>query len=105
MMTRVRKSVAAALAALLVLSGCGAKQELQNTKSATQAEAASTKTNTPPVAPVIQREGNVVRIDMTAQVTNVEISKGVTYNAWTFNGTVPGPVLRVKEGDTLKFTL
>lgn len=61
--------------------------------------------NTSPVEPVIQREGQIVNIEMTAQVTDVEISEGVFYNAWTFNGTVPGPVIRVKEGDTLNFTL
>ncbi|MDN4066974.1 multicopper oxidase domain-containing protein [Paenibacillus vini] len=61
--------------------------------------------NQPPVEPVIRREGQTVHIEMTAQVTNVEISEGVFYNAWTFNGTVPGPVIRVKEGDTLDFTL
>ncbi|MHA0857325.1 multicopper oxidase domain-containing protein [Paenibacillus sp. CMAA1364] len=61
--------------------------------------------NQPPVEPVIVRDGNIVNIEMTAQVTNVEISTGVFYNAWTFNGTVPGPVLRVKQGDTLHFTL
>lgn len=61
--------------------------------------------NQPPVEPVIQRDGNTVNIIMTAQVTDVEISEGVFYNAWTFNGTVPGPVIRVKEGDTLNFTL
>ena len=61
--------------------------------------------NQPPVEPIIVRDGNVVNIDMTAQVTNVEISSGVFYNAWTFNGTVPGPIIRVKEGDTLNFTL
>ncbi|PZD95592.1 nitrite reductase [Paenibacillus sambharensis] len=59
----------------------------------------------PPVEPEIRREGNQVYITMTAQVTNVEISEGVIYNAWTFNGTVPGPVLRVKEGDMIHFTL
>lgn len=63
------------------------------------------KVNQPPVDPVIVREGNVVHIEMTAQVTDVEISQDVFYNAWTFNGTVPGPVIRVKEGDTLHFTL
>lgn len=61
--------------------------------------------NQPPVPPVIRRDGQTVHIEMTAQVTNVEISDGVFYHAWTFNGTVPGPVIRVKEGDTLDFTL
>lgn len=59
----------------------------------------------PPVEPIIRREDSTVYIEMTAQVTDVEISEGVIYNAWTFNGTVPGPVLRVTEGDTLVFTL
>src|SRR5690606_26338955 len=59
----------------------------------------------PPVAPIFTREGNQVYIEMTAQVTDIEISQDVLYNAWTFNGTVPGPVLRVKEGDILHITL
>jgi len=59
----------------------------------------------PPVEPVIRRDGSTVFIEMTAQVTDVEISEGMFYNAWTFNGTVPGPVIRVREGDTLVFTL
>jgi nitrite reductase (NO-forming) len=33
------------------------------------------------------------------------IADGVTYDAWTFDGRVPGPVLRVTEGDTVDFTL
>src|SRR5919198_878522 len=31
-----------------------------------------------------------------------EISPGVYYNVWTFNGTVPGPTLRATEGDLIK---
>src|SRR6266704_2885803 len=30
---------------------------------------------------------------------------GVTYDAWTFGGQVPGPVIRVTTGDTVDFTL
>ncbi|MEC2344759.1 multicopper oxidase domain-containing protein [Paenibacillus barengoltzii] len=59
----------------------------------------------PPVEPIIRREGHTVRIEMTAQQADIEISEGVTYPAWTFNGTAPGPVLRVKQGDQLEFTL
>ncbi len=29
----------------------------------------------------------------------------MAYHAWTFNGTVPGPVIRVREGQTVNFTL
>ncbi len=31
-----------------------------------------------------------------------EISPNIFYNVWTFNGTVPGPTLRVTEGDIVK---
>jgi len=40
-----------------------------------------------------------------AQDTTVEIAAGVKYNAWTFEGTVPGPILHVRQGDTIQFTL
>ncbi|MDH3278427.1 MAG: multicopper oxidase domain-containing protein [Nitrosopumilus sp.] len=32
----------------------------------------------------------------------LEVSPGVFYNVWTFNGTVPGPTIRVTEGDLVK---
>ena len=32
----------------------------------------------------------------------VEIAKGVKYEGWTFGGTVPGPVIRVREGDLVR---
>lgn len=90
-------------AAVLILSSCAAVavNEVPQLKPDPEVQ----KINQPPVAPVVTREQNTVNIEMTAQITNVEISKGVFYNAWTFNGTVPGPVIRVKEGDVLSFTL
>jgi manganese oxidase len=32
----------------------------------------------------------------------MEISPGVFYNVWTFNGTVPGPTIRATEGDLVR---
>jgi nitrite reductase (NO-forming) len=37
--------------------------------------------------------------------TPVLIAPGVHYAAWTFGGTVPGPTLRVRQGDTVEFTV
>lgn len=34
-----------------------------------------------------------------------EVSPGVLYNVWTFNGTIPGPTIRATEGDTIRMTL
>ncbi|MQA91091.1 MAG: multicopper oxidase domain-containing protein [Gemmatimonas sp.] len=35
----------------------------------------------------------------------IEIANGVEYEVWTFGGTVPGPVIRVREGDLVRITL
>jgi nitrite reductase (NO-forming) len=44
-----------------------------------------------------------VRIDVVAQ--EIEIAPGVRYQAWTFGGSVPGPVVHVREGDRIVFTM
>lgn len=47
-----------------------------------------------------------VKVDMVAKETTVTIdNKGTEFPAWTFNGTIPGPVVRVTEGDIVDFTL
>jgi nitrite reductase (NO-forming) len=43
------------------------------------------------------------RIPVTHE--RIEIADGVSYEGWTFGGTVPGPVLRVREGDRVRITL
>ncbi len=34
-----------------------------------------------------------------------EVAPGITFNYWTFNNTVPGPLFRVREGDVVKVTI
>ncbi|WP_166244426.1 multicopper oxidase domain-containing protein [Paenibacillus turpanensis] len=89
----------------VLLSGCIFDTTKTSETAATTNPPKETRLNQPAVPPIMKRNGNQVSIEMTAQITNIEISKGETYNAWTFNGTVPGPVLRIKEGDVLTFTL
>jgi nitrite reductase (NO-forming) len=48
----------------------------------------------------------VVKVTMHAMENTVVIdNKGTKYDSWNFDGTMPGPVVRVKEGDTVDFTL
>lgn len=62
--------------------------------------------NQPPVPIKIERTGpHDVNVEMTAQITDIEIDKGKIYKAWTFNGQAPGPLVVVNEGDTIHFTL
>jgi FtsP/CotA-like multicopper oxidase with cupredoxin domain len=35
---------------------------------------------------------------------DLEVAPGVTYPAWTYNGRVPGPTLRCREGERLRVT-
>ena len=44
-----------------------------------------------------------VRLDIVAQ--DIEIAPGVRYQAWTFGGSVPGPVIHVREGDRIDFLM
>jgi nitrite reductase (NO-forming) len=44
----------------------------------------------------------VVRhITLIAEDAQMQIANNVTYDAWTFNGTVPGPTITVNQGDTV----
>src|SRR5512146_2225525 len=53
------------------------------------------------------RQPGVVRVTLTAEevVGTLDPSAGTTYRYWTFNGKVPGPMIRVREGDTVEVTL
>jgi len=43
------------------------------------------------------REWEVVAVDK-----DVEVAPGVSFPAWTFDGRIPGPTLRCREGDRLR---
>ncbi|WP_339061944.1 multicopper oxidase domain-containing protein [Tepidibacillus marianensis] len=53
----------------------------------------------------IKRNGNVVDVTFYTTQNKIEIAKDKYYQGWTFDGTIPGPVLRVKQGDKVRFTL
>lgn len=42
---------------------------------------------------------------LTAKASQQELAPGVTLPVWTFNNSVPGPEIRVKQGETVKITL
>ncbi|HWV85729.1 MAG TPA: multicopper oxidase domain-containing protein [Capillimicrobium sp.] len=47
----------------------------------------------------------VVPVELTARHATVQVAPGVRMEAWTFNGTMPGPTIRVREGDVVQVTL
>ena len=50
-------------------------------------------------------ENGVKVFELTAKVVQWEVAPGKRYEAWTYNGVVPGPQLRVKQGETVKVRL
>lgn len=42
---------------------------------------------------------------LTVEKKAVNIGGGMTYDAWTYDGTVPGPALRIREGDEVAVQL
>ncbi|MEF8851596.1 MAG: multicopper oxidase domain-containing protein [Haloarculaceae archaeon] len=52
---------------------------------------------------VFERDGQRVReFELAASLRTIEIAPGVEFPAWTYNGRVPGPTLRVTEGDVIR---
>lgn len=58
-------------------------------------------------SPVGKRGPQVVRVSLVAQELEGKLDAvlGTTYEYWTFNGKVPGPMIRVRQGDTVELTL
>jgi nitrite reductase (NO-forming) len=57
-----------------------------------------------PVAPA-PLAGTIHEITLETIERPMTVATGFVQQVWTFNGTVPGPVIRVRVGDTLRITL
>jgi FtsP/CotA-like multicopper oxidase with cupredoxin domain len=55
-----------------------------------------------PPAPRAHRPGRAREYTLVAHDVELEIAPGVYFPAWTYNGTVPGPVIRATEDDLLR---
>ena len=56
----------------------------------------------PPIGP---RKPQVVKVELETVELQGKLDNGTTYEYWTFNGKVPGPLVRVRVGDTVQVTL
>jgi nitrite reductase (NO-forming) len=55
--------------------------------------------------PIARTATSTVHVDIVAKEVISELAPGVYQNFWTYNGTVPGPMVRVRVGDTVVVTL
>ena len=96
------------LAAAAVMAAAGLGFASRGEPVVEQVDFGVTTTATTPVfdarvAPVTKATVREFRIPMTHRT--IEIAPGVKYDGWTFGNTVPGPVVRVREGDLVRITL
>jgi nitrite reductase (NO-forming) len=55
--------------------------------------------------PIARRAPETVELHVTTRELKGKLADGTTYTYWTFGGTVPGPMLRVREGDSVNLHL
>ncbi|HEY1296166.1 MAG TPA: copper-containing nitrite reductase [Chloroflexota bacterium] len=55
--------------------------------------------------PVHRNDPELVKVNLAIQEVVGQLADGVGYRYWTFGGTVPGPMIRVRQGDTVELTL
>ena len=55
--------------------------------------------------PVGERAATTVRVELTTREVTGQLADGTTYNYFTFDGQVPGPMIRIKVGDTVEMAL
>ena len=63
-------------------------------------------TDAPLVPPVITRSHSaLVKVELEVIEKIGKLADGVDYTFWTFGGSVPGKFIRIREGDSVEFTL
>ena len=56
-------------------------------------------------APITRKDPARIQVNMEAKEYVGTLADGVQYKFWSFNGTVPGPMIRVRVGDTVELHL
>jgi nitrite reductase (NO-forming) len=64
-----------------------------------EADISREPTDVPP--PIGKRDPQTVRVDLFSVELEGRLAEGTTFGYWTFNGKVPGPLIRVRVGDTV----
>lgn len=110
--------VGTAIATALLLGACAPMPKLA--EEAGQATAIATATKAPvqdlpaglralpqpEIAWPLMRDGPTeVKVELEAKAVKAMLADGVGYEFWTYNGTVPGPMIRIRQGDTVELTL
>ncbi|MDQ2073972.1 copper-containing nitrite reductase [Haloarcula sp. NS06] len=118
--TTTRRRVLEALGVgTAALAGCasapGAKEQATEAETTPQEPAmnAAQQTDVDRIAadptaipdPIDRSEPKTVSVEMTTKEQVAEVEPGVTYTYMTFGDQIPGPMIRVRRGDTVELTI
>jgi nitrite reductase (NO-forming) len=84
----------------MTTTAAGATTSATATPAATGVDHPALDATLPPVGP-----GTVHHYTIRLADETIDIAPGVKYAGWTFDGTVPGPVIHVRQGDFVDITL
>jgi nitrite reductase (NO-forming) len=104
----IRRTIPLVMMLVAVAAGLAAVKAADRSSTVERVDFGQVKTPVTPafraeIAPASDARVREFRIPMTHET--IEIAPGVTYDGWTFGGTVPGPAIRVRQGDTVRITL
>lgn len=91
--------------AALVVVGCTKAQATGNSGTPDRTEIATLVPPPQVPPPIARKEPALVKVELETVEQRARLADGVEYDYWTFNGTVPGPMVRVREGDTVEIVL
>ncbi len=56
-------------------------------------------------APITRKTSETVKVNLEVKEVEAKLADGAGYRFWTFGGTIPGPMIRCREGDDVELTL
>lgn len=90
--------------ATIAAAGAGAGAE-PTTAATQQAVDLPYLPNPEVAAPITRTEPGTVEARLEVKEVDAKLADGVGYRYWTFNGTIPGPMIRARVGDHVELTL
>lgn len=88
---------AAALAIAALMAPASAQVDVRT------GEIVRAPTDVPP--PIGDREPTTINVELVTEERIAHLDGGTTFRYWTFNGTVPGPMIRARVGDTVNVSV
>jgi nitrite reductase (NO-forming) len=79
------------------------KEQMEQAEAKASESVAADPTDIP--EPIDRFEPKTHEVELVCEEVTAEIESGVTFNYMTFGGEVPGPMIRVREGDTIDLTI